>query len=271
MQGLEQKGYTLIKAIKFIQTLGGIAIQSVAGIGKIIKFSLVSFMGIFGKPFYLKEIKRHYIEIGFLSLPVVSLTALFSGMVLALQSYAGFSSLANEDIIANILTKSIIRELGPVLACLMIAGRVSGSIAAEISTMKTTEQINALHILSTDPIKYLISPRLLVAMTAIPVLVFMASIISILGGTLVAVFKLNLNYELFVQACASYLNLKDITLGITKAFVFGIIIVLSGSYFGYYSQEGAKGVGLSTTNAVVISSILIFIFNYIITYLFFSS
>ncbi len=262
---------TLNLILKICQVVGFLTLNTVSGIGKIVSFTINSLINIFTPPYYPKEIKRHFIEIGFYSLPVVSLTALFSGMVLALQSYVGFSSLANEDIIANILTKSIVRELGPVLACLMIAGRVSGSVAAEISTMKTTEQINALHILSTNPVKYLISPRLLVAMTAIPILVFIASIIAILGGTLVAVFKLNLNYELFVQACASYLNVKDIILGLTKGFVFGVIIVLSGSYFGYYAKEGAKGVGVSTTNAVVISSILIFVSNYVTTYLFFNN
>jgi len=210
------------------------------------------------------------IDIGYYSLPVVGLTAIFSGMVLALQSYTGFARFNAESAIANVVVLSMTRELGPVLAGLMVAGRIGASMAAEIGTMRVTEQIDALTTLSTNPFKYLIAPRLIAGLLMLPLLVLVADIIGVFGGYLVGVFKLGFNPNVYISNTIDFLEPMDVISGLVKAAVFGFIIALMGCYNGYYSRGGAQGVGSATTNAVVSASILILTFNYIITELFFS-
>jgi len=201
---------------------------------------------------------------------VVGLTAIFSGMVLALQSYTGFSRFNAESAIANVVVLSITRELGPVLAGLMVAGRVGASMAAEIGTMRVTEQIDALTTLSTNPYKYLIAPRLLAGFLMLPILVFVADVIGVFGGYLVATFKLGFNPNIYIAKSIEILEAIDVISGLVKAAVFGLIISLMGCYHGFYSNGGAQGVGNATTNAVVSASILILTTNYLLTELFFS-
>ena len=213
------------------------------------------------------------IDIGYYSLPVVGLTAIFSGMVLALQSYTGFARFAagSENAVANVVVVSLTRELGPVLAGLMVAGRIGASMAAEIGTMRVTEQIDALTTLSTNPYKYLVVPRLLAGLLMLPILVLVADIIGVFGGYMVSVFKLGFNPASYINNTYDFVTVTDIVSGLVKASVFGFIIALMGCYSGYYSKGGAQGVGAATTNAVVSASILILTFNYIITELFFGS
>ena len=229
-----------------------------------------SIIGIFLPPYELKIIAHQFLNIGFYSLPVVGMTAIFSGAVLALQSYSGFSRFSAESSIATVVVLSITRELGPVLAGLMVAGRVGASIAAEIATMRVTEQIDALYTLSTDPIKYLVAPRVLAAALTLPCLVLVGDIIGVMGGYAVSVSKLNFNSANYIINTFSYLERIDVVSGLVKAFVFGIIISTVSCYSGYYSDKGAKGVGSATTKAVVNSSILILLSNYVITEFFFS-
>jgi len=221
-------------------------------------------------PFYPRMVLRQMVEIGYFSLPVVGLTALFAGMVLALQSYTGFARFSAEGAIANVVVLSITRELGPVLAGLMVAGRIGAAMAAEIGTMRVTEQVDALTTLSTNPMKYLVAPRLIAGLTMLPFLVLVADVIGVFGGYLVAIYKLGFNPSNYLQRTWDFLEAQDVISGLVKASVFGFIITLMGCYHGYHSRGGAQGVGAATTNAVVSASILILCFDYILTEIFFA-
>jgi phospholipid/cholesterol/gamma-HCH transport system permease protein len=200
----------------------------------------------------------------------VALTTLFSGMVLALQSYTGVARFSAESAVANVVVLSMTRELAPVLAGLMVAGRIGASMAAEIGTMRVTEQIDALTTLSTNPMKYLVAPRILAGITMLPVLVFVGDIIGVLGGYLVSVYKLGFNPDNYVRQTLEFVEFNDVFSGLVKAAAFGFIVTLMGCYHGYNSRGGAQGVGVATTNAVVSAAILILVTNYIITELFFA-
>ncbi len=238
--------------------------------GKLSIFIGRSLSHIVRPPFYLAIFLRQLREIGFNSLPVVGLTALFTGMVLALQSYTGFSRFQAEGAIATVVILSITRELGPVLAGLMVAGRVGAAIAAEIGTMRVTEQVDALSTLSTNPYKYLIAPRVLAGFISMPLLVIIADIIGVMGGFLIAVYVLNFNANTYIRNTMQYLQFHDVVSGLIKAAVFGLIITLLGCYHGFNSRRGAQGVGAATTSAVVSASILILLSNYFMTQLFFA-
>lgn len=227
-------------------------------------------LGLFKRPLYLKLIIKQLLTIGYYSLPVVAMTAFFSGAVLALQSYNGFARFSAESSIATVVVLSITRELGPVMAGLMVAGRVGASIAAEIGTMRVTEQIDALYTLSTDPIKYLVLPRVVATVISLPCLVFIGDIIGVMGGYLVSVYKLEFNSANYLINTVQYLESIDVISGLVKAAAFGFIISIMSCYCGYYSGKGAKGVGSAATAAVVSSSIIILISNYLITEIFFS-
>jgi len=198
------------------------------------------------------------------------MTALFTGMVLALQSYTGFTRFNAEGAIAGVVVLSITRELSPVLAGLMVAGRVGASIAAEIGTMRVTEQIDALRTLSVNPFKYLISPRILAATFMLPILVFIGDIIGVYGGYVVSIHSLGFSSATYLTQTWDIITQMDVVSGLWKAAVFGFIVSIMGCYHGFNSARGAQGVGAATTNAVVSSSILILIFNYLLTQIFFS-
>jgi len=252
------------------QNLGSKIFTLASAVGRFSMFVMRALIGMVRPPYDLKMIMQQMANIGFYSLPVVGMTAIFSGAVLALQSYSGFARFSAESSIATVVVLSITRELGPVLAGLMVAGRVGASIAAEIGTMRVTEQIDALFTLSTDPIKYLVSPRVLAAAVTLPCLVFIGDIIGVMGGYMVSVHKLGFNSANYIINTLKYLETMDVVSGLVKAFVFGIIISTVSCYSGYNSDKGAKGVGKATTMAVVNSSILILLSNYLITELFFS-
>jgi len=238
--------------------------------GRLMLFTGVAVSHCFRPPFYLRLIVRQMIDIGYYSLPVVGLTALFTGMVLALQSYTGFARFQAEGAVATVVVLSVTRELGPVLAGLMVAGRIGASMAAEIGTMRVTEQVDALSTLATNPFKYLVAPRLIAGLTMLPLLVVVADIIGVFGGFLIGVYRLDFNPSAYISRTWQYLEPNDVISGLVKAAVFGFVIALMGCYHGYQSRGGAQGVGAATTNAVVSSSILILVFNYLITGLFFS-
>ena len=207
---------------------------------------------------------------GFYSLPVVGLTTLFAGMVIAIQTYSGFSKFGAESAVATVVLISVTRELAPVLSALMVAGRIGAAMAAEIGTMRVTEQIDALVTLSANPFRYLMAPRLWAGVVVMPLLVLFGDIIGIFGGYVVGVYKLDFNPANYINATVQNLQAIDVISGMVKAGVFGFIISVMGCYHGYRSKGGAQGVGEATTNAVVSSSILILIFNYLITEIFFS-
>ncbi len=238
--------------------------------GKIVLFALSALGHCVRPPFYPRLLLRQMAEIGYFSLPVVALTAVFSGMVLALQSYTGFARFSAEGAVATVVVLSITRELGPVLAGLMVAGRIGAAIAAEIVTLRVTDLIDALTTLSTNPMMYLVVPRLVAATLVLPLLVIVADILGVLGGFIVGVFKLEFNAGNYMMRTWEFLEFEDVVSGLVKAAVFGFIIALMGCYQGYHSKGGAQGVGAATTNAVVSASILILVFNYVITELFFA-
>ena len=255
--------------LTFVQNIGATLISFLAALGRVVLFSLTAIRWAFTPPFYWKQFFHQIVDIGFFSLPVVGLTTLFSGMVLALQSYTGFARFSAEDTVATVVVLSVTRELGPVLAGLMVAGRIGASMAAEIGTMRVTDQIDALDTLSTRPMQYLVGPRLLAGTICLPFLVLIGNLIGVLGGYLIGVYKLGFNPSIYLQRTLEFLEFSDVTLGLFKAMVFGFLIALMGCYHGYYSGRGAQGVGRANTNAVVSASILILVANYLVTAVFF--
>lgn len=249
----------------FLRALGKPLVVFISRIGELSLFIAQALYNCVTPPFYWKMLLRQMADIGFYSLPVVALTTIFAGMVIALQTHAGFSSYGAESAIASVVLISVTRELAPAFAGLMVAGRIGAAMAAEIGTMRVTEQIDALSTLSTNPFKYLVAPRLIAGVLVLPLLVLVGDIIGIFGGYLVAVYQLDFNAANYINATLNGLQSIDIVTGVIKAAVFGFIISLMGCYNGYKSRGGAQGVGEATTNAVVSSSILILIFNYIIT------
>ncbi|MDP9128678.1 MAG: ABC transporter permease [Pseudomonadota bacterium] len=253
-----------------LQLIGRTFLDFLAAAGRLALFAGISIGHCLRPPFYMRQLLRQMLDIGYFSLPVVGLTALFTGMVLALQSNSGFARFDAESAIPTVVVLSITRELGPVMAGLMVAGRIGAAIAAELGTMRVTEQIDALTTLSTNPHKYLIVPRLIAGTLMLPLLVLVSDIIGVFGGFLVCVYRLNFNAANFISQCWHYLEVRDVASGLWKAAAFGFIIALMGSYNGFNSKGGAQGVGAATTNAVVSASILILVTNYLLTGLFFA-
>lgn len=237
-------------------------------IGSIVVFASNAVPAIIMPPIYLRLIVQQMLRIGYFSLPVVGLTAFFTGGALALQIAVG-SDIGAETLVPQIVVLGIARELGPVMAGLMVAGRVSAAIAAELGTMRVTEQIDALVTLSTNPFKYLVAPRIVAAVLTMPVLVGIGDIIGVMGGWVVGVWSLDYNSAVYLKNTANFLKTGDVTSGLYKAAVFGFIIALMGCYHGYNSKGGAQGVGAATTNAVVSAAVLILAANYIMTSIFF--
>ena len=253
-----------------IAALGRGVLDTVRGAGRLALFALNGVSHWFRPPFYWRNFVTAFLEFAFFSLPVVALTAVFSGMVIALQSFTGFSRFNAQSAVADIVVLSVVRELGPVLAGLMVAGRVGAAMAAEIGTMRVTDQIDALRTLSTNPMKYLVAPRLLAGLLALPLLVVIADILGVMGGFVVSVIKLGFSPSAYVANTIGFVQPIDVTVGLAKAAVFGFLIALMGCYQGYNSKGGAQGVGGSTTAAVVAASILILSFDYVLTEMFFS-
>lgn len=256
--------------MNFLAAIGRTFLGFLAATGRLSVFTGITLGHCVRPPIYWRLLGRQLVDIGYYSLPVVGLTTLFSGMVLALQSYTGFSRFNAESAIATVVVLSMTRELGPVLAGLMVAGRIGASMAAEIGTMRVTEQVDALTTLSTSPYKYLVVPRVLAGIISLPFLVLIGDIIGVFGGYLVGVHKLGFNAGSYLKSTFDFLEVQDVVSGLVKAAVFGFLIALMGCYHGYHSGRGAQGVGRATTNAVVSASILILISNYLITELFFA-
>lgn len=253
-----------------LAALGGVFLSFLKHTGRLAMFAGLAISHTVRPPFYPRLILRQMIEIGYFSLPVVGLTAIFTGMVLALQSHSGFARFQAEGAIATVVVLSVTRELAPVLAGLMVAGRIGAAMAAEIGTMRVTEQLDALTTLATNPFKYLVAPRLLAGLLMLPCLVLVADIIGVFGGYLIATYKLGFNPAAYLRSTWEFLEFMDVLSGLVKAATFGFIVALMGCYHGYHSKGGAQGVGAATTNAVVSASILILMFNYVITELFFA-
>lgn len=250
--------------------IGRSTMTLLAHIGRLSIFTGTALAAIVAPPIYWRLIGQQIMRIGYFSLPVVGLTAFFTGGALALQIYLGGNRYGAEAIVPQIVVLGITRELGPVIAGLMVAGRVAAAIAAEIGTMKVTEQIDALTTLATNPIKYLVVPRLIAAVLCMPVLVGIADSIGVFGGYVVATQSLGFSGGIYLKNTVDFATQQDIVSGLIKAGAFGFIIALMGCYNGFNSKGGAQGVGNATTSAVVSSSILILAANYLLTTLLFS-
>ena len=251
--------------ITLLASIGAAFLGFLAAAGRLVIFAGMALATAFSPPFYPRAVLRQMVDVGYFSLPVVGLTAIFTGMVLALQSYTGFSRFAAEGAVATVVVLSVTRELGPVIAALMVAGRVGAAMAAEIGTMRVTDQIDALTTLSTNPLRYLVLPRLIAGLVTLPLLVVVADIIGVFGGYLVGVYRFGFNPSAYLARTQQYLETSDVVSGLVKAAAFGFIVALMGCYHGYYSRGGAQGVGQATTAAVVSASILILFFDYAIT------
>jgi phospholipid/cholesterol/gamma-HCH transport system permease protein len=256
--------------LDLLAAIGRSVIALCHGAGSLALFALEGLSHLVRPPFYGRLFARALLEIGYFSLPVVALTAIFTGMVLALQSYTGFARFSAQSAVANLVVLSVTRELGPVLAGLMVAGRVGAAMAAELGTMRVTDQIDALSTLSTNPMKYLVAPRLLAGVIALPLLVVIADLLGVLGGFIVSTLKLGFNVNTYLENTVNFVEINDVVSGLAKAAVFGFLISLMGCYQGYNSKGGAQGVGSATTLAVVTASILILAFDYVLTEMFFA-
>src|SRR5690242_15135814 len=223
--------------------IGRAFLAFLAQIGSLSLFAFSSVSSCFRPPIYWFHILRQMLRIGYFSLPVVGLTAFFTGGVLALQIYLGGNRFGAEAIVPQVVVLAVTRELGPVIAGLMIAGRVAAAIAAEIGTMKVTEQIDALTTLATNPIKYLVVPRLIAAVLCLPILVAIADSIGVFGGYAVATQSLGFAGSIYLKNTVDFATNQDIVSGLIKAAAFGFIIALMGCYNGFNSKGGAQGVG----------------------------
>ena len=254
--------------MNFFAAVGRATLDLLREIGRLSIFTGDAVTSFVRPPIYWSLVVKQMMRIGYFSLPVVGLTAFFTGAVLALQIYIGTARYGAEQFVPTVVLIGILRELGPVIAGLMVAGRVAAAIAAELGTMRVTEQIDALTTLATRPVKYLVVPRLMAALISMPILVTIADAIGVLGGYVAATESLGFTGSIYLDTTMSALNNHDVASGLIKAVVFGFLIALMGSYNGFNSKGGAQGVGAATTNAVVSASILILVANYILTNIF---
>ena len=251
--------------LKLIESLGWLIIRPIEGIGRIMLLLYSTVQWMFRPPFEMRNIFKQMLEIGVKSLPVVLITAVFTGMVLALQSYTGFKRFGAEGLVGSVVALSMTRELGPVLTALIVTGRAGAAIAAELGTMRVTEQIDALETLATNPVKYLVVPRFLSGTIMLPALTVVTDIVGIIGGYFVTVVLLGTSSRTYLRTTWDYLETEDIYNGLIKACFFGAAFALVSCYKGFYTKGGAEGVGHATTGAVVVSSMTILISDYFLS------
>lgn len=254
-----------------LATIGRSVLGFLAMVGRVAIFAGQSIGHVFRPPYYPREFLSALINIGYFSLPVVGLTAIFTGGALALQIYSGGQRFSAEAVVPQIVAIGMVRELGPVLVGLMIAARVTSSIAAEIATMKVTEQIDALVTLSTHPMKYLTAPRVLAAVLVVPALVGIGDVIGIMGGYIVGTKQLGFAPGAYIANTWNFLEAADIISSLIKGAAFGFIASVMGCYHGMHSGRGAQGVGRATKTSVEAASILILAANFLLTSFFFAT
>jgi phospholipid/cholesterol/gamma-HCH transport system permease protein len=220
---------------------------------------------IFSRPRYTREVVAQMDSLGVQSLSIVVLTGMFTGMVLALQAAATLDVFGARPYVGRLVCVSMVRELGPVLTALMVTGRVGSGMAAELGSMVVTQQIDALRVLGTDPIRKLVAPRLAAGLLMVPILTVISDTLGIFGGGLISVFSLQLSWEYYWRSVGQALVLNDLAMGLSKPVVFGFIISSVGCYMGLTTTGGTQGVGLSTTRSVVAASVLILSSDFFMT------
>ena len=251
--------------INWLEKLGDKVFLLLSEMGRVLMFLGQTLRWTFSSPFYVKSVLKQMEVIGVNSVPVVMTTAISTGMVLALQSYTGFKRFGAESLIGAVVSLSMTRELGPVLTGLMVAGRAGASMAAELGTMKVTEQIDALTTLATNPMKYLVVPRFVASTVMMFFLTILGMMIGVTGGYFVGVKVLGANPVTYYNQSVNNTEMTDIWYGLIKALVFGAVVGLIGCYKGFNTVGGAEGVGKATTGAVVISCMLILILDYFLS------
>ncbi len=250
---------------KAIESLGSAVKYPVEETGRIILLGCSTLRWLIRPPFYIRNTFKQMLEIGVNSLPVVLITAVFTGMVLALQTYTGFKRFGAENLVGSVVALSLTRELGPVLTALIVTGRAGAAMAAELGTMRVTEQIDALETLATNPIKYLIVPRVISGLIMLPLLTVITDIVGIMGGYFVTVVIFGASKVTYMRMTWDNLELSDIYNGLIKACFFGTALSLICCYKGFYTTGGAEGVGRATTAAVVLSFMTILISDYFLS------
>jgi phospholipid/cholesterol/gamma-HCH transport system permease protein len=251
--------------VKFLDAIGRAVLHVCEEIGRFFVLLVRTVAWAVRPPYDFSEITRQMVRVGVDSIPVVFLTGAFTGMVIALQTYNGFARFHAEGFVGSVVALSVTRELSPVLSALMVTGRVGSSLAAELGSMRVTEQIDALVALATEPIQYLFVPRVIAGITMLPLLVIMADAVGIGGGRLIAVNLLGANPVVYDHNSFQFLEMNDLWSGVIKAAVFGLIFSLIGCQKGYFTTGGAEGVGISTTKAVVSGSLTILIADFFLT------
>ena len=256
--------------LRRVEALGRTSMIWLMHVGAGGRFIYTTFRWMFNRPFRWRATLDQMMEVGVSSFPVVFFTAMFTGMVLALQSYTGFKRFGAESMVGTVVGLTITRELGPVLTGLIVTGRAGSAMTAELGTMRVTEQIDALYTLATSPIKQLVVPRVIAGTVMLPVLTALADLVGIMGGFVVGVFLLDVNPVVFMEKTFDFMEYKDVYSGLIKAAVFGYIMSMVGCFEGFYTEGGAEGVGKATTRSVVLGFMLIFVANYILTALLFA-
>ena len=251
--------------MRFVEYLGSLIIGFTRGVGSVLMLFTESLKEMLLPPYEIKNTSKQVLEVGIKSVPVVVITAIFTGMVLALQTFTGFKRFGAEALVGTVVSLSMTREMGPVLTGLVVAGRAGAAMAAELGTMRVTEQIDALETLATSPVKYLIVPRFVSSVIVLPSLTVIADMLGILGGYAVAVWLYGMSSTLYWHRAWNYLEMNDIYGGLGKAAFFGGAIAIVCCHRGFYTEGGAEGVGKATTSAVVISFMTILISDYFLT------
>jgi len=252
-------------AMRFLDACGRLTLAAMQFHGRCVELKALTVRGLFRRPRDGRAMATQVVRIGVEGLPVVLLTAVFTGAVLALQTYTGFERFHAEAWVGSVVSLSMLRELAPVLTGLMVAGRSGSAMAAEIGSMRVTEQIDALVTLATDPVQYLFVPRVVAGIIVLPLLVALADGFGIVGGYLVAVRLLGANPVAYTESTFQFLDLNDLWSGLVKAAVFGLLITLIGCQQGFDTKGGAEGVGRSTTAAVVLGSLAVLLSDFFLT------
>lgn len=249
----------------FLERIGASVSGFLDETGKLSQLFFRSVMAAISPPFRWRNISEQMVAIGIESLPIALLTAAFTGMVFVLQTGTALEKFGAKTYAGGISAMGFAREIGPVLTSVVLAGRIGAGITAEIGTMKVTEQIDAMKTLGTDPVSYLVAPRLIAATLMLPAICVLAILVGLAGGYLVGVTSLGIQSGQYIQTVKTWLMLVDYTTGIGKTFIFGMIIAVVGCHCGFGAGWGAEGVGQATTKSVVMGSILILVANYFLT------
>ncbi|MDD2671253.1 MAG: ABC transporter permease [Syntrophales bacterium] len=251
--------------LSLIDNLGKAVLRNVEEAGKILLlfFSVLSWA--VRPPLKFKNIMKQMEFVGVKSIFVVVLTGTFTGMVMALQGYHGFRMFSAESLVGSTVALGMTRELGPVLTSLMVTARAGSAMAAELGSMRVTEQIDALYVMAANPIQHLIVPRIIAGIAMVPILTVVSDFVGIAGGYFVGVHVLQINEGLFLKNITKLVTLNDLYNGLVKAACFGLILSLVGCYKGFNTRGGAEGVGRATTEAVVLASISILVADYFLT------